>query len=154
GFLRFTLLMGKPEEWMGWSLLAFGALSALFGALYTAAQRDLKRLLGYSSTENVGIAALGFGTGYLGLSWDKPALVLAGFGGGVLHLLNHAIFKCFLFYAAGAIYRATHTVDIERLGGLARRMPRPGTMFVVGALAISALPPLNGFISEFMIYTG
>lgn len=151
-FLRFTLLMGKPEEWMGWGVLGFGAVSAFFGVLYTAAQRDMKRLLGYSSTENVGIAAMGFGVGYLGLAWHRPTLVALGFGGGVLHLLNHAIFKCLLFYAAGAVYRATHTVDLERLGGLLKKMPRIGALFLVGGLAIAALPPLNGFVSELVIY--
>ncbi|HEY5375555.1 MAG TPA: proton-conducting transporter membrane subunit, partial [Polyangiaceae bacterium] len=134
-FLRFTLLMGRPEEWMGWSVLAFGALSAFSGVLYTTTQRDLKRLLGYSSTENVGIAAMGFGVGYLGWSWGMPILAVCGFAGGLLHILNHALFKCLLFYAAGAIYRATHTVDLERLGGLAKRMPRTATLFLVGGLA-------------------
>lgn len=154
GFLRFTLLMGQPEEWMGWTVLVFGALSALFGVLSTATQRDLKRLLGYSSTENVGIAAMGFGLGLLGWTWNAPALSLAGFGGGVLHLFNHALFKCLLFYAAGAVYRATHTVDLERLGGLAKRLPRTASLFLVGAVAISALPPLNGFVSELLLYSG
>ena len=153
-FLRFTLLMGRPEEWMGWSVLAFGATSAFFGVLYSSAQRDLKRLLGYSSTENVGIAAIGFGVGYLGLTWGDPTLVMAGFMGGLLHLLNHALFKCLLFYAAGAVYRATHTVDLERLGGLLRAMPRTGWLFLLGGVAISALPPLNGFVSELLIYSG
>ena len=154
GFLRFTLLMGRPEEWMGWCILAFGGLSALFGVLYTSSQRDLKRLLGYSSTENVGIAAMGFGVAYLGLSWGKPGLVVCGVVGGLLHLFNHALFKCLLFYAAGAVYRAAHTIDLERLGGLLRRMPRTGVLFLIGGLAISALPPLNGFVSELVIYSG
>ncbi|WP_438037533.1 proton-conducting transporter transmembrane domain-containing protein [Sorangium sp. So ce128] len=153
-FLRFTLLMGRPDEWMGWSVLGFGALSAFFGVLSTSAERDLKRLLGYSSTENVGIAAMGFGVGYLGWTWGVPALTLCGFGGGLLHILNHALFKCLLFYAAGAIYRAAHTVDLERLGGLAKRLPRTAILFLIGCLAISALPPLNGFVSEFLIYAG
>jgi hydrogenase-4 component B len=153
-FLRFTLLMGRPEEWMGWCILGFGAASAFFGVLYTSVQRDLKRLLGYSSTENVGIAAMGFGVGYLGLAWGKPVLVVLGFGGGLLHVLNHALFKCLLFYAAGAVYRAAHTVDLERLGGLLKRMPRTGVLFLVGGLAISALPPLNGFVSEILVYAG
>jgi hydrogenase-4 component B len=152
GFLRFTLLMGKPEEWMGWTVLGFGGLSALFGVLSTATQRDLKRLLGYSSTENVGIVAIGFGVGYLGWAWDVPALAVLGFVGGLLHLFNHALFKCLLFYAAGSVYFATHTVDLERLGGLARRLPRTAGLFLVGAVAICALPPLNGFASEFLIY--
>jgi hydrogenase-4 component B len=124
------------------------------GVLYTTTQRDLKRLLGYSSTENVGIAGIGFGVGTLGLAWNQPALVALGFGGGILHLLNHAFFKCLLFYAAGAVYRSTHTVDLERLGGLARRMPWTSAFFLLGGIAISALPPLNGFVSEFLIYAG
>jgi len=152
GLLRFTLLIGRPEEWMGWSVLGFGAFSAFFGVLYTSAQRDMKRLLGYSSTENVGIAAMGFGVGYLGLAWGKPSLIVLGFGGGLLHIFNHALFKCLLFYAAGAVYRATHTVDLERLGGLVKQMPRTAALFLVGGLAISAVPPLNGFVSEFAVY--
>lgn len=154
GFLRFTLLMGKPEEWMGWSVLAFGSLSAFFGVLNTAPQRDLKRLLGYSSTENVGIAAMGFGIGYLGWTWNLPGLALCGFAGGILHLLNHAFFKCLLFYAAGSIYRAVHSVDLERLGGLRKALPRTAILFLIGAVAITALPPLNGFVSEFILYSG
>ncbi len=154
GLLRFTLLLGTPEPWMGWYVLGFSALSALMGVLYTTTQRDLKRLLGYSSTENVGIAGLGFGAGMLGLAWHEPALVVLGFSGGVLHLLNHALFKCLLFYAAGAVYRSTHTVDLERLGGLARRMPWTAGLFLLGGAAISALPPLNGFASEFLLYAG
>lgn len=153
-FLRFTLLAGRPEPWMGWAVLVFGAASAVFGVLYTATQRDLKRLLGYSSTENVGIAAMAFGVGMLGWAWSNPALAALGFGGGLLHLLNHAFFKCSLFYAAGAVYRATHTIDLERLGGLARRLPRTAVFFVLGGLAMCALPPFNGFVSEFLIYSG
>ena len=152
-FLRFTLLMGKPEEWMGWAVLCFGVLSAFFGILYTTTQRDLKRLLGYSSTENVGIAAMGFGIGYLGWTWGIPSLTALGFAGGLLHILNHAVFKCLLFYAAGSVYRAVHSVDIERLGGLAKRLPLTATLFLLGTLASAALPPLNGFVSEFMIYS-
>ncbi|MEW6434313.1 MAG: proton-conducting transporter membrane subunit [Myxococcota bacterium] len=154
GFLRFTLLLGRPEEWMGWTVLAFGTLSALFGVLSTATQRDLKRLLGYSSTENVGIVAMGFGSGMLGWTWGRPALAAIGFGAGLLHLFNHALFKCLLFYAAGAVYRATHTVDLERLGGLAKKVPRTAGFFLVGGVAITGLPPLNGFVSELLLYSG
>ncbi len=153
-FLRFTLLAGKPEAWMGWSVLIFGAASAVFGVLYTATQRDLKRMLGYSSTENVGIAAMGFGLGMLGWAWSKPGLASLGFGAGLLHVLNHALFKCSLFYAAGAVYRAAHTVDLERLGGLARRLPRTAIAFLIGGLAMCGLPPFNGFVSEFLVYSG
>lgn len=152
--VRFVLLIGRPDEWMGWFLIGFSALSAVIGALYTVGQRDLKRLLGYSSTENVGIAGIGLGLGCLGLAWGNTALVALGFAGGLLHVLNHAFFKCQLFYAAGAVYQATHTVDMERLGGLSRLMPWTALSFLLGGVAISALPPLNGFTSEFVIYSG
>ncbi len=152
--VRFVLLIGKPDEWMGWFLIAFSALSAVVGALYTVGQRDLKRLLGYSSTENVGIAGIGFGVGCLGLSWGNASLAATGFAGGLLHVLNHAFFKCQLFYAAGAVYQATHTVDMERLGGLSRLMPWTSLSFILGGVAIAGMPPLNGFTSEFVIYSG
>jgi hydrogenase-4 component B len=152
--VRFVFLIGRPDEWMGWFLIGFSALSAVIGALYTVGQRDLKRLLGYSSTENVGIAGIGFGIGCLGLAWGNTALVALGFAGGLLHVLNHAFFKCQLFYAAGAVYQATHTVDMEKLGGLSRLMPWTALSFLLGGVAISALPPLNGFTSEFVIYSG
>jgi hydrogenase-4 component B len=152
--LHFLLISGKPDEWMGWFLIAFSVTSAVIGGLYTVGQRDLKRLLGYSSTENVGIAGIGFGVGCLGLSWNNAGLIALGFGGGLLHVLNHAFFKCQLFYAAGCVYQVKHGVDIERLGGLARLMPITALCFLVGGVAISALPPFNGFASEFLIYSG
>ncbi|MBK9238039.1 MAG: proton-conducting membrane transporter [Rhodoferax sp.] len=151
--VRFVLLIGRPDEWMGWFLIGFSVCSALIGGLYTVGQRDLKRLLGYSSTENVGIAGIGLGVGCLGLTWGLPTLAALGFAGGLLHILNHAFFKCQLFYAAGAVYQTTHTVDMERLGGLSRLMPWTGVFFLIGGVAISALPPLNGFASEFVIYS-
>jgi hydrogenase-4 component B len=152
--LHFLYLQGRPDAWMGWALIAFSITSAVIGALYTVGQRDLKRLLGYSSTENVGIAGIGFGIGTLGLAWDAPGLVALGFAGGLLHVLNHAFFKCQLFYAAGCVYQAKHGVDIERLGGLAKLMPLTALSFLIGGIAISALPPFNGFASEFLIYSG
>ncbi len=154
GMVRFVLLVAKPSPWMGWFLIVFSLCSAVIGVVYTVAQRDLKRLLGYSSTENVGIAGIGLGVGCLGLAWHIPALTVVGFTGGILHVLNHAFFKCLLFYGAGAVYRSTHTIDIEELGGLQKKMPRTALLFLVGALAISALPPLNGFVSEVCIYSG
>jgi hydrogenase-4 component B len=152
--LHFLLIQGKPDAWMGWLLLAFSATSAVIGGLYTVGQRDLKRLLGYSSTENVGIAGIGFGVGMLGQAWDVPGLVALGYAGGMLHVLNHAFFTCQLFYAAGCVYQAKHGVDLERLGGLAKLMPLTALSFLVGGVAISALPPFNGFASEFLIYSG
>jgi hydrogenase-4 component B len=154
GMLKFILMVGKPEEWMGWYLLAVSAMSAFMGVLYTISQRDVKRLLGYSSTENVGIVGIGIGIGCLGLSLDQPILVALGFGGGILHILNHALFKCLLFYGAGAIYRFTHTIDLEKLGGLMKTMRWTGPLFLAGSLASAALPPFNGFVSEFWLYLG
>lgn len=152
--LRFVLLIGKPDEWMGWFLITFSVTSAVIGGLYTVGQRDLKRLLGYSSTENVGIAGIGFGVGCLGVAWGNTTLAVLGFGGGLLHVLNHAFFKCQLFYAAGCVYQVKHVVDMERLGGLFKLMPVTAVCFIVGGVAISALPPFNGFASEFVIYSG
>lgn len=142
--VHFLMISGRPDEWMGWFLIAFSVTSAVIGGLYTVGQRDLKRLLGYSSTENVGIAGIGFGLGCLGLSWDQPLLAALGFGGGLLHVLNHAFFKCQLFYAAGCVYQIKHVVDIERLGGLFRLMPLTALCFLIGGIAISALPRSTG----------
>lgn len=152
--LRFIILIGRPDEWMGWLLIVFSLASALIGGLYTVGQRDLKRLLGYSSTENVGIAGIGFGIGCLGLAWQAPLLVVVGFAGGLLHVLNHAFFKCQLFYAAGCVYQVKHVVDLDRLGGLVKAMPVTAACFLVGGVAISGLPPFNGFASEFLVYAG
>ncbi len=154
GMLKFILMFGQPEEWMGWFIVVFSSISAFMGVLYTISQRDIKRLLGYSSTENVGIAGIGFGMGCLGITWEQPLLVALGFGGGLLHVLNHAFFKCLLFYGAGSIYRFTHTIDMEKLGGLMKLMRWTGPLFLFGSLASAALPPLNGFVSEFLIYLG
>ncbi|HLE13068.1 MAG: hypothetical protein A2504_07330 [Bdellovibrionales bacterium RIFOXYD12_FULL_39_22] len=154
GILRFTLLLGIPDEWIGWTILIFSTISALMGVLYTVTQRDIKRVLGYSSTENYGIVGIGIGLGYLGLSWHQPTLIALGFIGATLHLLNHAAFKCLLFYAAGAVYRMCHTVDMDRLGGLIKKMPQSSFFFFLGGIAIAALPPLNGLVSEFIIYSG
>lgn len=153
GLLTFIGLLGRPDAWMGWLVLVFSATSAGIGALYTTGQRDLKRLLGYSSTENVGIAGMGFGIGMLGMAWEQPLLTALGFAGGMLHILHHAFFKCLLFYTAGSVYQAKHGVDMERLGGLAKVMPWTATCFLVGGIAISGLPPFNGFASEFLVYS-
>ena len=154
GMLKFILLIGKPDPWMGWYLLVVSAASAFVGVLYTITQRDIKRLLGYSSTENVGIAGMGFGMGCIGLSMNQPVLVAFGFGGGILHILNHALYKCLLFYGAGSIYRFTHTIDLEKLGGLIKVMRWTAPLFLLGSLASAAMPLLNGFVSEFLIYYG
>jgi hydrogenase-4 component B len=122
--------------------------------IFALAQHDLKRLLAYHSVENIGIIALGLGTGVLGLALNQQALAVLGLAGGLLHVLNHALFKGLLFLGAGAVIHATGTRDIDRLGGLIRQMPWTAAMFFAGSVAICGLPPLNGFVSEFLIYIG
>src|SRR5216684_667046 len=152
GLVRVMLLLGAPQAWWGWVLCGIGLSSGVIGVLLALAQHDLKRLLAYCSVENVGIVALGLGVGTIGLSAGLPAVAAIGFAGALLHVLNHALFKGLLFLAAGNVLHSTHTREIDHLGGLLRRMPRTGAIFLIGAVAISGLPPLNGFISEFLIY--
>ena len=154
GLLRTLTFLGQPESWWGWVLIGIGLTSGLGGVLFALAQHDLKRLLAYHSVENIGIIALGLGTGVLGLALHQPALAVLGLAGGLLHVLNHALFKGLLFLGAGAVIHATGTRDIDHLGGLIRRMPWTAALFLTGSLAICGLPPLNGFVSEFLIYVG
>ena len=154
GLLRVLTFLGSPEPWWGWTLLAVGAVSGLLGVLHALAQHDLKRLLAYSSVENIGIIAIGLGLGLLGLAYRLPLMAALGFAGGLLHVLNHALFKSLLFLGAGAVDCAAGTRELERLGGLLKRMPYTGAAFLVGAAAICGLPPLNGFVGEFLIYLG
>jgi hydrogenase-4 component B len=133
-------------------MLVFGMVSGVLGVLYALAQHDIKRLLAYHSVENIGIIGLGIGMGMLGQTLEQPALVALGYGGALLHVLNHALFKGLLFLSAGAVIHATGTGDIERLGGLARKTPVNAGLFLLAAVAICGLPPLNGFVSEWLVY--
>ena len=154
GLIRVLTFLGPPPVWWGWLLVGIGLSSGILGVLFALAQHDLKRLLAYHSVENIGIIALGLGVGLLGISGDSPALVVLGFGGGLLHVANHALFKGLLFLGAGAVLHGTSTREIDHLGGLLKRMPWTSFTFLIGAVAISGLPPLNGFVSEFLIYLG
>lgn len=154
GLVRVLTLLGTPPPWWGWLLVGIGVVSGILGVLFALAQHDLKRLLAYHSVENIGIIALGLGVGILGRACGLPALAALGFAGGLLHVLNHALFKGLLFLGAGAVLHATRTRDLDLLGGLLKKMPVTGLTFLVGAAAISGLPPLNGFVSEFLIYLG
>jgi len=154
GLVMTLGFLGSPPTWWGWLLIGIGVSSGVLGVLFALAQHDLKRLLAYHSVENIGIIALGLGVGLLGMSLNHPEMVVLGFGGGLLHVLNHAVFKGLLFLGAGAVIHGTHTAEIDELGGLQRKMPLTAITFLVGAVAISGLPPLNGFISEFLIYLG
>jgi hydrogenase-4 component B len=152
GLLRVIMFIGPPTAWWGWALVAAGILSGLLGVLSALAQRDLKRLLAYSSVENIGIIAMGLGLGLLGIHFGHPVVAALGFCGALLHTLNHGLFKGLLFMGAGSVLHATGTGELDRLGGLIKRMPVTGGTFLVGAAAISGLPPLNGFVSEFLVY--
>ena len=154
GLLRTLTFLGPPPVWWGWVLIGIGLTSGVLGVLFALAQHDLKRLLAYSSVENIGIITLGLGVGLVGVSTGSPVLAVLGFGGGLLHVLNHAMFKGLLFLGAGSVLHGAGTREIDQLGGLAKRMPWTAATFLVGAVAISGLPPLNGFVSEFLIYLG
>lgn len=154
GMLRTLTFLGRPELWWGCLLIVIGLSTGVLGVLFALTKHDLKRLLAYHSVENIGIIAIGLGLGVLGLSLKQPVLSVLGFVGGLLHVLNHALFKGLLFFCAGAVSHATGVRNIEQLGGLMRHMPWTGTFFLVGSFAICGLPPLNGFVSEFVIYVG
>jgi hydrogenase-4 component B len=145
---------GWPPLWWGWVLIGIGLTSGVLGVLFALAQHDLKRLLAYHSVENIGIIALGLGVGLLGMHTGSSVLMVLGFGGALLHVVNHALFKGLLFLGAGAVMHGTGTLEIDHLGGLLKRMPWTAVTFLVGAVAISGLPPLNGFVSEFLIFLG
>ncbi|MDD3013254.1 MAG: proton-conducting transporter membrane subunit [Candidatus Gastranaerophilales bacterium] len=154
GILRILSLMSIPSIELSYFVLVISVLSALFGVLYAIGQHDLKRLLAYHSVENIGIIGIGIGIGMLGLAYHNNLIAILGFSGGILHILNHSIFKELLFFAAGAVYNKTHILNIEKLGGLIKTMPYTAILFLIGSVAICGLPPLNGFVSEFLIYLG
>lgn len=154
GLLRVTGFFDAPPASWGVALLALGGISAVLGVAFALAQHDLKRLLAYHSVENVGIIALGAGLALLGRARGEPGLVFLGIAGAALHVLNHALFKSLLFLGAGAVQHGTGTRELDLLGGLARPMRRTTLLFLVGAAAISGLPPLNGFVSEWLVYLG
>ena len=154
GLMRLLSLVPSPPMWWALVLLALGAASAVLGVAFAIGQHDLKRLLAYHSVENIGIIVLGIGAGLLGRVLHRPELVVLGFAGALLHTWNHGLFKSLLFLSAGAVVHSTGTRQIDRLGGLYRRMPWAGSLFLLAAAAISGLPPLNGFVSELFVYLG
>jgi hydrogenase-4 component B len=143
---------GGVPVWAGMLVLVVGVVSALLGVLYALMEHDLKRLLAYHSIENIGIILMGFGCALLFRSFGHPKLAALALVAGLFHTLNHGVFKCLLFMGAGSVLRATHTRNMEEMGGLIRRMPATALCFLVGAIAISGLPPLNGFVSEWFTY--
>jgi len=153
GLLRVAWdVLGGGPIWWGGLLLGLGLVSAVLGVLYALMEHDLKRLLAFHSIENVGIVVIGLGAGMLLAALGQPAAAALALGAGLFHALNHALFKALLFLGAGAVHQATGTRDLEKLGGLVHRMPQTAALFLIGSAAISALPPLNGFASEWLTF--
>jgi NADH:ubiquinone oxidoreductase subunit 5 (subunit L)/multisubunit Na+/H+ antiporter MnhA subunit len=154
GILRIIMLIKTPGVEIAYFVLIISIISGIIGVAYAIAQHNIKRLLAYHSVENIGIIGIGIGLGMLGLSYGNMPLALLGFSGGILHVLNHSIFKSLLFFATGGVYQKTHLLDIEKLGGIVKFMTFTAVAFLIGSIAISGLPPFNGFVSEFFIYWG
>lgn len=153
GLVRVLLdLIGGGPPWWGGVVLGAGAISALLGVLYALMEHDLKRLLAYHSVENIGIILIGVGAGLMFHSYGLMALAALGFISGLYHTINHASFKGLLFLGAGSVLHATGTRNMEEMGGLIKRMPYTSLFFLIGSAAISALPPLNGFASEWLVF--
>jgi formate hydrogenlyase subunit 3/multisubunit Na+/H+ antiporter MnhD subunit len=152
GMLRMITLIDNPSKTIGFTLLAVSAYTALFGILYAMNDRDMKRQLAYSSIENIGIIGIAISVGILGTAYGNTYMAMLGFTGAVLHIINHSLFKTLLFLAAGSVYLNTHSKNMESMGGLIKKLPYTASLFIIASVAISGLPPLNGFISEFFIY--
>ena len=150
-FIKFSLLLPQFAQF-GYILLFMGALSCVFGIIYALASNDYKASIAYSSCENVGIIFLGLGGAFYGLGTNSPIIALIGFIAAFFHILNHAVFKSLLFMLSGNVFTATNTRDMDALGGLHKKMPITSIIFFVTALSICALPPLNGFASEWIVY--
>ncbi len=152
GILRFRHIFEISDGLIGWILLLCGMAGALSGIIAATAQSNLKRLLAYSSIENIGIICIGLGLGYLGKTTENELMAIAGFLGALLHILNHMLLKGSLFMLAGTVYKATGTLNIDKMGGLMKRMPRTGWLFTLSGISIAGIPPFNGFLGEFLIY--
>jgi hydrogenase-4 component B len=154
GIIRVLFAMHNQYFEVGMILLLVSLLTGVWGVVSAIVQKDLKKVLAYSSIENIGIIGIGLGLGFIGIHIQYPQLSLLAFTGAVLHIVNHSLFKPMLFMGAGSVYTATHTRNMNDLGGLIKKMPHTSFLFIVGAMAICALPPFNGFISELLIYVG
>lgn len=154
GLVRMLSLFPDPPVGWGGLILLLGVVSGVLGVLFALGQHDLKRLLAYHSVENIGIILMGLGLAMLGRSTGRGEWVALGLAGCLLHVWNHALFKSLLFFCAGSVLHGAGVREIDRLGGLAKSMPWTAGLFLLGAVAICGLPPLNGFVSEFLVYAG
>ena len=154
GILRIIFYLNTDLILIGECILILSVITAIYGIVNAAVHRDFKQMLAFCTIENIGIIGMGIGIGTIGKGINNPYLMLIGFAGALLHTLNHSLYKSLLFFSAGNIYQQTHTRNMEHLGGLIKKMPSTALFFLCGALAIGGLPPFNGFISEFLIYSG
>jgi hydrogenase-4 component B len=153
GFVRIVFdLLGNPDWWWSMVVLAVGGITAVMGVLYALMQHDLKRLLAYHTVENIGIIYIGLGLSLAFKAHDMAWAAALALTAGLFHVFNHSVFKSLLFFGAGAVLNSTGERDMERLGGLIHRMPQTAFVFLIGCVAISALPPLNGFVSEWLTF--
>jgi formate hydrogenlyase subunit 3/multisubunit Na+/H+ antiporter MnhD subunit len=152
GLLRFIITVFAPDLWWGVLILTAGISSAVLGVIYALKEHDIKGMLAYSSIENIGIIFVGIGLFVIFSCTGLTLLATISLIAALFHSLNHALFKSLLFLTAGSVVHATHTRDIEKMGGLSGKMPYTSVLFFTGAIAIAALPPLNGFASELLMY--
>lgn len=152
GIMSFSLISNAMPLWWGVLVVVLGMITAFIGGLYALMEHNINRLLAYHSLENIGIILLGLGCGMMGLALNEPTLIALGMIGGLYHLFNHSVFKTTLFLGAGAVWFRTGHRDIEKLGGIGKRMPLISIAMLVGLMAMAALPPLNGFAGEWVIY--
>ena len=154
GIFRIISFLKADYLILGEIVVTISVLTGVYGILNAAVHRDFKRMLAYCTIENIGIIGIGIGLGLMGMGNDSAVLYYLGFGGALLHVLNHSLFKSLLFYSTGSVYQQTHTRDMNKLGGLIKQMPKTAVLFLIGAIAIGGLPPFNGFVSEFILYSG
>ena len=154
GIVRVLTYIQYDIYSIGLFILIISAISGVLGVMMAIVQHDLKKLLAYHSIENIGIIGIGIGLGTIGIGLHNSLLIILGFSGGLLHVLNHSLFKSLLFFSAGSVYKTYHTRSIDQLGGVIHKMPKTAALFLIASIAICGLPPLNGFISEILIYTG
>jgi len=154
GIFRIIASLKSDYLILGEIIITISVLTGLFGIMNAAVHRDFKKMLAYCTIENIGIIGIGIGLGLIGIAKGQGLLCFLGFGGALLHVLNHSLFKSLLFFSAGSVYTQTHTRDMDKLGGLIKKMPKTAVLFLTGSIAIGGIPPLNGFISEFLIYCG
>ncbi len=154
GIFRIITFLNSDFILLGEIILSLSVLTGIYGILNASVHRDFKRMLAYCTIENIGIIGIGIGIGMIGIGNGSAIMYFLGFGGALLHVLNHSLFKSLLFYSAGSVFQQCHTRNMEHLGGLIKFMPKTASVFLIGAVAIGGLPPFNGFVSEFIIYIG